>query len=202
VLREAEEEYGWPQMLAGLGGVILLLVALTGAHLASWARIDSAEELAAIRLLDVFLGLLFAGAVLLFSIGAKSRRNGIVLAFVVWVIASGFFLLWHETQARIRWADAKRGVTRGLVKGAQIALRNYAEDCGSFPPQDKGLAALRTNPGVAGWKGPYLEAEDLIDPWGNPLRYSARGDQVEVWSNGPDGQSGTTDDIRVGANEE
>jgi len=48
------------------------------------------------------------------------------------------------------------------------------------------------------WAGPYSEAlqEDL---WGNPFQYTAEGKKnskkYDFWSNGPDGQSGTEDDI-------
>jgi hypothetical protein len=28
-------------------------------------------------------------------------------------------------------------------------------DCGRYPSEEEGLAALLTNPGVAGWRGPY-----------------------------------------------
>lgn len=48
------------------------------------------------------------------------------------------------------------------------------------------------------WSGPY--AEELQDDiWGNPFQYLAEGkkntDKYDFWSNGPDGQSGTDDDI-------
>jgi hypothetical protein len=60
-----------------------------------------------------------------------------------------------------------------------------------------GLAALHTNPGVPGWAGPYLEVEDLTDPWGNALEYRVVRARAEVWSKGRDGTSRTEDDIRL-----
>ncbi len=48
------------------------------------------------------------------------------------------------------------------------------------------------------WSGPYLEklAEDV---WGNPFQYLVEGkknsSKYDFWSSGPDGQSGTDDDI-------
>jgi general secretion pathway protein G len=46
----------------------------------------------------------------------------------------------------------------------------------------------------------YMKAnEDLIDPWDNPYKYESKGKKnaggYDVWSMGPDGQDGTTDDI-------
>jgi general secretion pathway protein G len=40
------------------------------------------------------------------------------------------------------------------------------------------------------------------DPWGNPFRYRASGDDLhnkdsfDLWSAGPDGKDGTDDDIK------
>jgi general secretion pathway protein G len=50
------------------------------------------------------------------------------------------------------------------------------------------------------WSGPYLkENRSLVDPWDNPYKYNAKGTKnpgrYDVWSYGPDGQSGTDDDI-------
>jgi hypothetical protein len=69
-------------------------------------------------------------------------------------------------------------------------------------PPEKGLAALLANPGAAGWAGPYLEVEWLTDPWGNPLQFLVRDDRAEVWSKGPNNQSGTDDDIRMEVGQE
>ena len=48
------------------------------------------------------------------------------------------------------------------------------------------------------WDGPYLE-ELKEDPWGNPYQYAPQGKKnvgkFDLWSNGPDGKSGTDDDI-------
>lgn len=52
------------------------------------------------------------------------------------------------------------------------------------------------------WKGPYVKpgAGALHDPWGTPYFYQVPGthnpDSYDLWSAGPDGQSGTSDDIR------
>jgi len=48
------------------------------------------------------------------------------------------------------------------------------------------------------WAGPYSE-EIEEDVWGNPYQYAEEGKKnskkYDFWSNGPDGQSGTDDDI-------
>ena len=50
------------------------------------------------------------------------------------------------------------------------------------------------------WKGPYINTPGLLnDPWGSPYQYRAAGpdrpDSYDLWSAGPDGLSGSADDI-------
>jgi general secretion pathway protein G len=185
-----------PRTLAWLCGLALAAVALPLAFFALWARIDSLEDLAFARAMDLFIGLAFGAIVLLLGAGARSRWTLVGGAVAVCVLVSGLLLFWHDLQVRMRSAGPG---TRAMIQvmAARGALKKYAKDCGQFPPEEKGLAALVTDPGVRGWAGPYVPVSCLTDPWGNPLQYRLRGNQVEVWSNGPDGVSGTDDDIRV-----
>jgi Type II secretion system (T2SS), protein G len=184
-------------VFAGCCGMALLAVSLIQAFFALWFRIDSPGDRAFIWVMDPLLGLLFATAVLLLGGARKSTLATFAQVVSTWVLVSGFFLFWHEAQVRVRWTEPRRFVAQRRVKTALVALEEYARDCGGFPPEDKGLGALHTDPGVAGWAGPYLKPENLTDPWGNSLEYRVRGDRVEVWSNGPDGKGGTEDDIRL-----
>jgi general secretion pathway protein G len=66
---------------------------------------------------------------------------------------------------------------RSYAAKAQIAalldaLQTYRADTSSFPTEEQGLQALRADPGVPGWKGPYLSKDIPVDPWGRPYRYS------------------------------
>ena len=50
------------------------------------------------------------------------------------------------------------------------------------------------------WAGPYLKkTSDVRDPWNKELNYICPGehneDGFDLWSNGPDGEEGTEDDI-------
>jgi hypothetical protein len=72
------------------------------------SRIDTYEDLAYMRGFDVFIGLMFATA---FFLGRRSdppttptprRLPTAVGVLLVWVLASGALLLWHEAQVRIR----------------------------------------------------------------------------------------------------
>lgn len=184
-----------PTAMAELFSVILLVAVLCLAFLlAGYFRIDTEHDLVLARVLDVVLGLMIAGAMLLRTdIRWRSTRFG--MAAVACVVISGGLLFWHEIQVRMLSTWSHRAIARNDIQFTRHAVADYARDCGQLPPEANGLEALVTNLGVAGWAGPYLEAESLIDPWGTPLQYAIRNGKAEVWSSGPDRQSGTPDDI-------
>ncbi len=71
-----------------------------------------------------------------------------------------------------------------------------------FPTTAEGIVALAQAPrGLeSSWHGPYVvDYRKLIDPWGHPYQYRCPGVHnpagYDVWSLGPDGTSGTPDDI-------
>ncbi len=87
----------------------------------------------------------------------------------------------------------------------QDALQQFYLAYNRFPTDDEGIAVL--------WDADALETEDdaerdawdpfLNDPaeediWGNAWNYRAEseyGDRYDLWSNGPDGEEDTDDDI-------
>jgi len=101
----------------------------------------------------------------------------------------------------------------GKVTAAQIfvtqsvdtPLLSYKMAMGHFPSTEQGLQALVVCPegeSAMSWKGPYLNTSDVpLDPWKNPYHYaypSAHGQapgKYDVWSTGPSGQEGASDNI-------
>lgn len=88
------------------------------------------------------------------------------------------------------------------VRLVGLALKQYEFDTGSFPTTDQGLKALVAEPdglSEGAWKGPYLDDGTVRpDAWQQPLNYASpgkHGKDFDVWSNGPDGKSGTEDDV-------
>ena len=41
----------------------------------------------------------------------------------------------------------------------------------------------------------WIKDEKVVDVWGNPLQYRVDGKSFDLWSCGPDGISGTEDDL-------
>ena len=105
---------------------------------------------------------------------------------------------------------AKIDKTRMRIITVERGLEHYNLHIGRYPTEDEGgLQALRTKPAFDNeadsdkWAGPYL-AREPTDAWGRPLEYElmdpdAAGKEparaFRVWSLGPDGVSGTDDDI-------
>ncbi len=93
------------------------------------------------------------------------------------------------------------------VHAVEVGLEMYRNQLGDYPSTSQGLQALVRRPpdvAVSEWTGPYIDllhlldaAGNLVDPWGNTFRYArlGRSDRPHaIWSPGPDGRSGTSDD--------
>lgn len=99
--------------------------------------------------------------------------------------------------------NANKKAALMAVKAVEDAVGVYATDhAGEFPAGAQGLDVLLNNTANdASWKGPYLRGGKLpADPWGSPIQYNYPGTHMtdnspDIWSMGPDKQSGTNDDI-------
>jgi len=100
-------------------------------------------------------------------------------------------------------ADKIKAAQIFVTQAIETPLLQYKLITGHYPMGDDGLNALIENTeGVPAWRGPYIKADAVpLDPWGHPYEYafpSSHGQGVgkyDVWSDGPDGTSGTADDI-------
>jgi general secretion pathway protein G len=118
----------------------------------------------------------------------------LVLAILV-VLGSMVSLGYVKIQQEANKKAAKAQLT--LLEGA---VNTYILDVGS-PPSD--LSGLVTVPGELAnptkWAGPYLDKENLPqDPWNQDFQYEIvdqANAKFRIWSNGPDQQPGSSDDI-------
>lgn len=79
---------------------------------------------------------------------------------------------------------------RMSIEGLSTAIGVYEIDNGILP---NSLENLVSKSSEMNWNGPYVK--NLTDPWGNKFNYSREGNAFKISSAGPDGQSGTEDDI-------
>ena len=115
----------------------------------------------------------------------------VILAVLAAVVVPKFTK--RSEQARIAAATTD-------IANISTAIDVFETDTGRYPSSDEGLKALMEAPGNAkDWKGPYLKRPVVNDPWGNPYVYRApgthNGSGYDLYSFGPDGQEGGTDDI-------
>jgi general secretion pathway protein G len=101
-----------------------------------------------------------------------------------------------------RGEEARKTRARSeIVSTLGLALSMFESDMGKLPTSEQGLEALVTNPGQAAtWRGPYVkQAKQFKDPWGNKYQYQCPGQRntrsYDLISAGPDGQTGTEDDL-------
>lgn len=102
--------------------------------------------------------------------------------------------------AKVQTATAQVKLLRGAIETMRLDINIYPpEDIGlkllSVPPSDSALASR--------WKGPYLDGDVPVDPWGNSYVYKL-GNAAQpfvIYSLGADGKPGGTDndaDIGLG----
>lgn len=137
--------------------------------------------------------------------GCQARRGfslvELMIVLAILVLLAGLVLprlLGQQNKADIK-------ATQTQLNSFKQALQNYSIDNRTFPNTEEGLLALFRRPEdeqrARKWDGPYMDDDLPVDPWGNDYNYEyppAEGERdfPKIWSNGPDGESGTEDDIK------
>jgi len=112
-----------------------------------------------------------------------------------------------------RRKEAKIGTTRLQISTVEQALEMFKNNVGRYPTSDEGLAALNDVDQISDedqgkrWQGPYLDTRrKLQDAWNNEFHYVCPGenneDSFDLYSDGPDGEEGTDDDVKNWEDEE
>ena len=99
-----------------------------------------------------------------------------------------------------RSEEARKTAARTDISMLEGQIDIFEQDCGRFPSNDEGLAALvSAPPNAPKWKGPYIKRGVPNDPWGNPYAYRFPGqfnaNGYDLFSFGPDGNEGGGDDV-------
>ncbi|MGO9021730.1 MAG: type II secretion system major pseudopilin GspG [Syntrophobacteraceae bacterium] len=87
---------------------------------------------------------------------------------------------------------SKQKAAKTQIEMFGTALDSFRLSVGRYPSSAEGLQALRANPGLDLWDGPYLRKEVPNDPWGRPYVYNCPGQHgdYDLVSLGADGQEG------------
>ena len=96
-------------------------------------------------------------------------------------------------------AGAGRGLDRahkertlGKLESFRVAFTRYSIDHDGVFPEGTSLAAIS-----AELSPRYLNLLEAEDAWGNTMTYSSDGRTYSIVSSGPDGVSGTADDLTL-----
>jgi len=142
--------------------------------------------------------------------GAPNLKRGPVfycalfvgLMIVGWMVLSASKNGVGFSKKRIERKDL---MARKAMDSLSVALGRYKFHVGEYPTAEEGLAVLayrkpneirKIRRQHRGWDGPYVN-HIVKDPWGNDYFYEPRpeGGSPVLYSKGPDGRAGTTDDV-------
>jgi general secretion pathway protein G len=107
---------------------------------------------------------------LVIALRQLSVRQIVKAAPLLIVAIPGFYFLLFGDYFR-NAEPARAAAATSQIESLQRALGTYLLDTGDFPSEAQGLQALRLDPGVERWNGPYLQKEVPRDPWGAPYVY-------------------------------
>lgn len=126
-----------------------------------------------------------------------ARRNpssGITLLEVLVVLAiMALIAALAAPRLMDSFGRAKGQAAEIQLVNVSAAMQLYYLDVGSYPTEAEGLGALVEEPSaVSGWRGPYLDQANLIDPWAREWIYRQPGSngRFDLMSFGRDGQPG------------
>src|SRR5215469_2996450 len=123
----------------------------------------------------------------------KSRHGFTLVEILLVVTIIGILAALVIPKIAGRGQDARIKAAYSDVNGGiKTALGMFEVDTGSYP---KSLQDMVQRPGDAkGWKGPYLDPQNLMDPWGHPYQYVIPGrhnpNSYDLYSLGVSGQDG------------
>ncbi len=127
---------------------------------------------------------------------AKDKGMTIIEILIVIALMAGIMAVL-VSKLLDRNEEAKTDLTSIALSQLSDDLKIYKLNNNRFPTSEEGLQALIEAPATAkNWKGPYIDAEKLNDPWGKPFQYELVDfKNFKITSAGGDGEFGTSDDV-------
>ena len=122
------------------------------------------------------------------------RRPLRLLTAIAILFCTGLALV-RKTQYAPSNEEARLQLARENLAVLAVAMRRLEHDCTQPPSLRDGLTALIHDPGLPGWRGPYILALKP-DPWLHPFVCRESAGSLIPFSLGPDGLADTSDDIQ------
>ena len=126
----------------------------------------------------------------------RNRRGFTLVEMLLVITIIGILAALVIPKMMGRSEQARQAAVRADIASVKTALDAFEVDSGFYP---KSLGDLLDKPRDSkNWRGPYLDKIPQ-DPWGAAYVYAYPGKHnatsFDVSSSGPDGKSGTDDDI-------
>jgi general secretion pathway protein G len=125
----------------------------------------------------------------------KSNRGFTLIEMLVVLVIIGMLAGLVGPKLFTKVDSSKVQTAQTQVKMFKGTLESLRLDIGRFPTEAEGLALLNTPPTdeklKTRWRGPYLDEDLPLDPWGNPYQYSlpgSGGQPFALYSLGADGK--------------
>lgn len=130
----------------------------------------------------------------------RSRRGFTLIELLLVLVILGILAAIVVPKFGGRTEQARITAAQTQISTFGTALDSFEVDTGSYPRGQDGLQQLIVAPAdVQGWRGPYLNSDIPLDPWGHAYIYEFPGrvnvSGYDIVSMGPDGQLGTPDDV-------
>ena len=140
--------------------------------------------------------------------GAPTLKRGPVFYLAVvlgLMVVGGMVLSRGDLSFGKKRIERKPLQARKAMDALSVALGRYRFHVGEYPSTEEGLKVLAyrrpeeiraIRKAHKDWDGPYVN-HIVDDPWGNAYVYETRpeGGPPILYSKGPDGRAGTTDDV-------
>src|SRR5262245_7701285 len=109
----------------------------------------------------------------------RNRRTFIAAMIGCVVLAAAGFAVWRANERKQAQSQSQRrdSMARRELDLYAKALETFYADFGRYPTVKEGLASLFRPPStLAGWRGPYIEGDYSVDPWGVEYVYQVVND--------------------------
>jgi general secretion pathway protein G len=132
----------------------------------------------------------------------KNARGFTLIELLVVIVIIGLLASLVTPKLFNKLGTAKVKTAKAQVEMIVTALDAFRLDVGRYPATEEKLDVLWKDPGnIKNWNGPYLPKPIVEDPWGNPYRYKAPGenkkpfDLISLGADGKEGGEGENRDI-------